>query len=181
MTASRRLRQWSAPVGIGLVLGFAWGALARVYMRLVATAPEFSWAGTLFIVGLAGVLGALLGLVHAARSRGGPVWWRLAVVPGLLLFAGPGLVLLPALLLGGFAWGCRAWWPARGLAGAVVAAVPIVLWVTTPALDRIGVSAVVSVGGFWVLSVPLAAAGATWFRRWPAREPAAAAIGAAPA
>jgi hypothetical protein len=25
------------------------------------------------------------------------------------------------------------------------------------------------VGGFWVLSVPLAAAGATWFRRWPRR------------
>ncbi len=181
MPDSKRDRGWLVSVAVGLTLGFAWGALARVYMRLVSTVPEFSWTGTLFIVGLAGVLGALLGVVHAARGRRGRVWWRLAVLPGLLLFAGPGLVLLPALLLGGFAWGCRAWWPARVLAAVVVAAVPVVLWVTTPALDRVGVSAVVSVGGFWVLSLALAAAGSTWFRRWPTREPAAVAVRAAPA
>ena len=169
MSGWRTAGEWLRPVGVGLVLGAVWGVLARVYMRLVSTDPSFSWAGTLFIVGLAAVLGAVLGLVHAARTRGGRSWWRLAVLPGLLLFVGTGLVLLPAALLGGFAWGTRAWWPARALAAAVVLAVPVLLWVTTPALDRIGISATVSVAGFWLLSVPLAAAGATWFRSWPSR------------
>jgi hypothetical protein len=174
MSGSRRVGGWLRPVGAGLLLGVGWGVLARVYMRLVSTNPEFSWSGTLFILGLAAVFGGTLGLVHAARDHGGRVWWRFAVLPGLLLFAGPGALLLPAALLGGFAWGTRAWWPARVLAAAAVLALPVVVWETTSALDRIGISVTVSVVGFWVLSVPLAAAGATWFRRWPARvaEPA---------
>ena len=167
MSGWRRAGEWLRPIGVGLVLGAVWGVLARVYMRLVSTDPSFSWAGTLFIVGLAAVLGAVLGLVHSARTRGGRTWWRLAVLPGLLLFAGPGMALFPAMLLGGFAWGTRAWWPARALAATVVLAVPVVLWLTTSALDRIGLSGATFVGGLWVLSVPLAAAGGTWFRRWP--------------
>ena len=167
MSGWQKVGGWLRPVAAGFVLGAGWGVLARVYMRLVSTDPAFSWTGTLFIVGLSAVFGAVLGLVHAARVRGGRAWWRLAVLPGLLLFAGPGVVLFPAVLLGGCAWGTRAWWPARALAAAVVAALPVVLWVTTPALDRIGLSATVSVVGLWALSVPLAAAGGTWFRRWP--------------
>jgi hypothetical protein len=169
MSGSERVGGWLRPVGAGLVLGAAWGALARVYMRLVSTNPEFSWSGTLAILGVAAVFGGTLGLVHAARLRGGRAWWRLAVLPGLLLFAGPGALLFPAALLGGFAWGTRAWWPVRLLAAAAVLVLPLVLWETTPAVDRIGISLTVSVVGLWVLSVPLAAAGATWFRRWPAR------------
>jgi hypothetical protein len=174
MSAGTRVGVWLRPVGAGLVLGAGWGVLARVYMRLISTDPEFSWAGTLFIIGLSAVFGAAIGLVHAARTRGGRVWWRFAVLPALVLFAGAGMVLFPAVLLGGFAWGTRAWWPVRALAAAAVLAVPVLLWVTTPALDRIGISATVSVVGMWVLSAPLAAAGATWFRRWPSRaaEPA---------
>ena len=174
MSGSKRVGGWLRPVGAGLALGAAWGALARVYMRLVSTNPEFSWSGTLGILGVAAVFGGTLGFVHAARLRGGRAWWRLAVLPGLVLFAGPGALLFPAVLLGGFAWGTRAWWPARVLAAAAVLVLPVVVWESTPALDRIGLSVTVSVVGLWVLSVPLAAAGATWFRRWPTRvaEPA---------
>jgi hypothetical protein len=169
MSGRFRTGEWLRPVGAGFVAGVGWGVLARVYMRLVSTDPSFSWSGTLFILGLAGTFGALLGLVHAARTLGRPAWWRLAVLPGLLLFAGPGIVLFPAVLLGGLAWGTRAWWPLRALAAGAALAVPVLLWVTMSALDRIGLSGVIVVGGLWVLSVPLAAAGATWFRRWPRR------------
>ncbi len=62
---------------LGFALGATWGVLARVWMRLISTEPEFSWVGTLSIVGLAAVLGAGVGVgrmprdVRAAR-RGGP-------------------------------------------------------------------------------------------------------------
>ena len=80
---------------IGVVLGVGWGVLARVFMRLVSTTPEFSWAGTLLIIGFSALLGAGIGLVVGARASGRTRWWRLAPVPGLVLFASPGMLLLP--------------------------------------------------------------------------------------
>ena len=41
---------------LGFALGAGWGVLARVWMRLITTDPEFSWAGTLMIVGLSACL-----------------------------------------------------------------------------------------------------------------------------
>ena len=67
--------------GLGIALGAGWGVLARIWMRQVSTIHNFSWTGTLFIVGLAALAGASLGLVHAARRRGGSRWWRLAALP----------------------------------------------------------------------------------------------------
>ncbi len=89
----------------GLVLGVAWAVAGRVWMRLIATEPAFTWAGTLLLVGMAALVGLALGLVHAARRRGASRWWRVlyGVVP--VLFAGAGLPLLPAVVLGG--WGLR--------------------------------------------------------------------------
>ena len=74
----------------------AWSA--RVFMRLLTTAPGFSWSGTLFILGLAAVAGACLGVVHAARVAERSRWWRLAALPALALFAGPGMLLAPAAI-----------------------------------------------------------------------------------
>jgi hypothetical protein len=91
----------------GLLLGTAWGVLARVWMRLISSDPEFSWSGTLAILGLSAALGLGVGLVHGARRSGRSGWWTLAVVPGLLLFMGPGMLLAPCFLLGGAAWGSR--------------------------------------------------------------------------
>ena len=52
-----------------------WGICARVWMRFIATDPEFTWAGTLFIVigfGIAGLgqSGAYLGRRADLRRRG---------------------------------------------------------------------------------------------------------------
>lgn len=79
-----------------LIAGIAWGALARLFMRLVATTPGFSWEGTLAIVGLGAVAFLLTGLSAGAMARGWSGWWRLAALPALLIFAGQGLALLPA-------------------------------------------------------------------------------------
>jgi hypothetical protein len=88
---------------LGLALGTVWGVLARIWMRLISDDPEFSWTGTLLIVGFSALLGLGVGLAHAGRSR----WWTLAVAPGLILFLSPGMVMFPALLLGGPAFGVR--------------------------------------------------------------------------
>jgi hypothetical protein len=105
---------------LGLALGTAWGVAARIWMRLVSDQPEFSWAGTLGILGLAALLGGLVGGVTRALREGRSGWWRLAVVPGLVLFMSPGMVLLPGCVLGGIAAARRS---VRGWLVAVGAAV----------------------------------------------------------
>ena len=87
---------------IGFGLGAAWGVVARVWMRLVSTTPDFSWSGTLMIVGFSAVLGLLVGLSWRARhATGWRRWLRLLFVPGLVLFAGPGIPLAPGFLVAG--------------------------------------------------------------------------------
>ena len=81
--------------------------LARVWMRLITTEPEFSWAGTLAIIGLAAVLGCGVGLVAESRRAGRSLWWTLAVVPGLALFLSPGMLLAPCFLVGALAFAGR--------------------------------------------------------------------------
>ncbi|KRF25678.1 hypothetical protein [Phycicoccus sp. Soil803] len=100
MTGSRRAVLRAALIGLGL--GVAWGAAARVWMRLVSTTPEFSWAGTAIILGFSGLLGLLLGLSWRARhATGRRRWFRLLFLPGLILFAGQGAPLAPGLLVAG--------------------------------------------------------------------------------
>ena len=108
----------------GALLGAGWGAVARGFMRLLTTQPEFSWEGTLFIIGIAVVAGALVGLVHGARTSGRSRWWRLVGLPGLLVVFGQGLVLLPGAV--GFACVLRGGRLLR-MTGAVLVAVPPVL------------------------------------------------------
>jgi hypothetical protein len=103
---------------LGFLLGFAWGVVARVWMRLISTSPEFSWAGTLGIFAATGICGLALGVIHAARRRRGSGWWRLLYLLVPVPFAGAGLPLLPAVVLGG--WGLR-----RGPFGRIVAALAI--------------------------------------------------------
>lgn len=87
---------------IGFGLGAVWGVAARVWMRLVSTSPEFSWSGTLMIVGVAAVFGLLVALSWQARqATGRRRWLRFLFVPGLILFAGQGAPLAPGFLVAG--------------------------------------------------------------------------------
>jgi hypothetical protein len=109
---------------MGAGLGLAWGVVARVFMRLLTTSPSFSWSGTLFILGLSAVAGACLGLVHAARVAERSGWWRLAALPALALFAGPGLVLAPATI--GMAMVLRGGRVVRVVGAVVVTGSPLI-------------------------------------------------------
>lgn len=127
--ASRQRLAFAArrPVLTGLALGFTWGVLMRVWMRYISTSHEFSWSGTLFIVGATTIVGIILGVAHRRRRAGGAGWWRLSLAALVLLGAGGG-VMWPAVILGGIAIARRrpAWLaPMTGLL-AVATQVPIV-------------------------------------------------------
>jgi hypothetical protein len=149
---------------VGLALGAVWGVAARVWMRLVSTTPEFSWAGTLGIVAFAAVFGMLTGLSWRARhATGGRRWLRLVAVPGLLLFAGQGVPFAPAFLVAGPLLRRRSAL-ARALVAVVVVGPAVLLW-WTDRLDeftmlstpmRVQVSMLV---GMPVLAAALAVAG----------------------
>jgi hypothetical protein len=89
----------------GAALGLGVGVAARVYMRLVATEPELTVAGTAFILGVFTLAGVGVGLAVAAREAGRSPRWRLALLLTVPVFLSPGMVLAPALVLGG--WGLR--------------------------------------------------------------------------
>ena len=110
---------------LGFLLGVAWGVVARVWMRLISTSPDFSWAGTLGILIAFGIVGVALGVIEAARQRGGSGWWRLLYLLVPLPFAGAGLPLLPAVVLGG--WGLRRGPLGRLVAVLAVLSAPVIL------------------------------------------------------
>ena len=94
------------PLLVGALIGLGWGVLMRLWMRLIAADPEFSWAGTLFIVLGAVVVGVVLGLARLRRSRGGQGWWRLSILSLAILGLG-GAVMWPTVLAWGAAFARR--------------------------------------------------------------------------
>lgn len=113
---------------VGAGVGLAWGIAMRVWMRFISSQPDFSWSGTLFILGAATIAGTVLGVAWHRRAIGGRGWWRLAVVSLLLLGAG-GAIMWPAVVLGGLALG-RPWRPSIRLTLGVLAAasqIPVVM------------------------------------------------------
>jgi len=83
---------------VGVVAGFVWGVVARGFMRLMTVAPEFTWSGTLYIVGTASVVGGLVAVVRQQRLAGRSWWWRLLGLPFILMFAGAGIMLIPGVV-----------------------------------------------------------------------------------
>ncbi|HMN42354.1 MAG TPA: hypothetical protein PKE29_16035 [Phycisphaerales bacterium] len=152
----------------GALLGAAWGVVARCFMRLLTTQPEFSWEGTLAILGIAAWAGACVGLVRAARSAGRSGWWRLAALPAIILFAGPGSLLLPATV--GFALVLRGGRVGRVVGPVLVAATPVVAALPDP--ESVPTSPTAGqVGGLALLTLaaaPLGWALAGVVRRWRA-------------
>ena len=112
---------WRA-FGVGAVAGLVWGVVARGFMRLLAEVPEFSWAGTLGIIGVATVVGGAVGLVRRARTDGRSRWWRLVALPFVLLFTAAGALFLPGAV--GIAAARRGGWFLR-VVGALLVGVSV--------------------------------------------------------
>ncbi len=148
----------------GFGLGAAWGVVARAWMRLVSTSPEFSWSGTLMIVLLGAIFGLLVGLSWQARqATGWRRWFRLLFVPGLILFAGQGLPLAPGFLIAGPLLRRRGLFARLGTLLAIVGPGALFWW--TDRLDEetmLGAPVHVQLGllfGMPVLATALALAG----------------------
>lgn len=115
------------PVIVGASAGLLWGILMRLWMRFISTSPEFSWSGTLFIVGASVIVGSLLGLARRRRAIGGVGWWRSSILSLLLLGAG-GAVMWPSVIAGAVAFGRpRPRWLRVGLAIVAVSVQAMVL------------------------------------------------------
>ncbi len=162
-----------AGLALGALAGIAWGAIARVFMRLISTEPSFSWAGTLGIVGLGVVFFGLVGLVAAARSQGRRRRWRLVALPGLILFAGQGLVFLPGAVLVAAGLAARAAWQRAAL---LVTGLAGTYWGLTLLDDEQFLQPRTQSLGFLLATVCTALLGVglhVWLRRWPAPQPVA--------
>jgi hypothetical protein len=97
------LAVWAAVLS-GASLGLLWGIAARIWMRLIATNPEFTISGTAVILMIAMVFGAFVGCAFAARRRGWRRWGhylpRGLVVAFFVPFGGfAGVPLLLTVLL----------------------------------------------------------------------------------
>jgi len=123
--------RWTVPaaLGLGVLGGAVLGVVARLWMRLISTEPEFTWSGTLFIV----VAFALFAFGQAvswsarrtSRRRRRVTAARTAgVVLSLAIFGGAGSLMLPTVLAGALAaW--RTDWTRAVRVVVAIAAVPI--------------------------------------------------------
>lgn len=119
-----------------LPVGLALGIVARGWMYLIADEPEFTWSGTLFIVGAFGVAAVGRTLAECARRT---QWKRMATTIARLvgaalimpLFTAAGAMMLPTVALGAVARWRPLPQPARIVLG-VLAAIPVgIISVTT--------------------------------------------------
>ncbi len=137
-----RRRSWMTHLGLGLVTGLGLGIVARSFMRLLTEEPDFTWSGTLFIVGLFTVFGVAQELVAAIRTRTSRRWITvpIRVIGGfsyLVLAGGPGVLLVPFLWLGGLAmW--RTSWHRRVRATLAILAAADMLAVIAFTLNDVG-------------------------------------------
>ncbi len=138
----------------GVLGGLALGLVARAWMRLIAEEPDFTWSGTLFIVGGFTIFGLAQSIVVVARRRTARRWTltiaRVLGTIGLLpLFVGAGALMLPTVVPGGLAL-ARADWRrvTRGIC-LLVAAGPVSL-VGSDLVNKFGWS-LHSLAGFVVM------------------------------
>lgn len=97
------------PVIVGILGGAVWGAVLRAWMRFISTDPEFSWSGTLFIVGAAALAGLVVGVLWWRHLEGGSRWWKVLGLGALPVFGGAGVLMLPSALLGAAGLGRTVW------------------------------------------------------------------------
>jgi hypothetical protein len=150
---------WAAVLS-GAGLGLVWGIVARLWMRLIATTPEFSMPGTAAILIITTVFGAWVGLAYAARRRGWRGWRhyvpRCLVVVFFLPFGiAGGLPLMLTVLVG-----------TLGIAQRAV----VGLWVLAGLVTLVAVGTDIDMPTIVTAGVPIGTIALTaweWlFRRW---------------
>ena len=105
------LPAWApAAVAAGAGAGLARGGGGRGWVRLISDAPEFTWNGTLGVVGIFAAFGLGQALAAVARRDGWPPGGRwaaraVAIVTTLPLGLAAGAPMLPSLVLAAVAVG----------------------------------------------------------------------------
>ncbi|MBK5333850.1 MAG: hypothetical protein JJD93_17875 [Ilumatobacteraceae bacterium] len=116
----------------GLFGGLTLGIMARAWMRLISDDPQFTWNGTIFIVGGFTVFGFTQSVVAVARRRPRRRWTltivRVFGTIGMLpLFVGAGALMLPTVVAGGLAKARIGWNNIARWIGLAVATLPVVI------------------------------------------------------
>jgi hypothetical protein len=110
---------------VALFAGLSWGVFARVWMRFISTDSEFSWAGSLIVVGaFACAVVGQAGVYLARRSERQAIWFVglrvVALITLLPLGGAAGAFAFPLLLLVPLAAVRTGWpWWIRGVLGAL--------------------------------------------------------------
>lgn len=129
------VRWWRLGAAPGVALLLA--VVARGWMRLLSTEPEFSWSGTIIIL-VAFIFSGLGHAVAAISRRGRRRWSTPGRVVGALLvlplFGGAGAIMLPTVVAGSLAvW--RRDWPLPLRLPIAALALPAPAFVTVDAFD----------------------------------------------
>ena len=87
----------------GLFSGLLGGVIARSWMRWISTNPEFSWSGTLGIMTVFTLFGAVQSTVYVVRRKPRRKWLlvlvrSLGVIFTLPLFGAAGSIMFPTVL-----------------------------------------------------------------------------------
>ena len=141
----------------GVAGGLVWGILARLWMRLISTDPEFTWSGTIMILIVTTLFG--LGVGGAAAGRGSPRRWvrRVTRVLGAMslvfLSLAAGMILVASVVPATLALTQRRWWKPVRLALLGLSLLPAKVVVDGLAEDFSGLKAAIAL----VLYIGLAA------------------------
>jgi hypothetical protein len=92
----------------GMLAGLSLGVVARLWMRWISTDPEFSWSGTIFIVGAFTIFFTTHSIVAALRRENlSPVKRRIVRAGGIIfslpIFMAAGGIMFPTVALASFA------------------------------------------------------------------------------
>jgi hypothetical protein len=141
----------------GVAGGLVWGILARLWMRLISTDPEFTWSGTIMILIVTTLFG--LGVGGAAAGRRSPRRWvrRVTRVLGAMslvfLSLAAGMILVASVVPATLALTQRRWWKPVRLALLGLSLLPAKVVVDGLAEDFSGLKAAIAL----VLYIGLAA------------------------
>jgi hypothetical protein len=129
-------------IALGTLGGCVLGIVARGWMRLISTDPEFSWSGTVFIVTGFTIFGFGQSIVAVTRSRSDrrstlTVIRAIGLATMLPLFTAAGAVMLPTVVGGGLAAARSGWHAATRIVCLVLALGPV-MFVGRELVDTFG-------------------------------------------